>query len=85
MSIREHGGAVRYWRHDKSGQRAVLCQDGKVLMLRGGRWKEPVWHPLAVAFDPVETLQKDTEWEEDTRSSMSAAITRTGREARRRE
>lgn len=80
MSIREHGGAVRYWRH-KTGQRAVLCADNAVLVLRGGRWSGPgIGAGIAVGM-----IEADPLWEEDTRSAMSAAITRTNRDARRRD
>lgn len=92
MSIREHGGAVRYWRHKTNGSRAVLCADGKVLMLRGTRWREPLTVQLIAAataqqgdYVALNMIERNTEWQEDTRSAMSAAITRTGREARRRD
>ena len=72
MSIRAHGGAVRYWRHkDNPKRRACLCQDGVILILKHGKWDSP------------ENGHAAEEWEEDTRSSVSAAITRTNREARR--
>ena len=72
MSIREHGGAVRFWRNKMTGQRACLCRDETLLHLVHGKWQ-----PL---IKPVPWLD---DWEDDTRPSISAAITRTNREARR--
>ena len=73
MSISEHGGAVRYWRNN-DGRRACLCQDGPILLLVHGKWN-------GVANEPPEAGYG---WETDTRPSVSAAITRTTRYARRR-
>lgn len=83
MSIREHGGAVRYWRREEDGARAVLCRDGYVLLYRkGGRWRVPIEFMANMRL-LIEMLEQDREWQSDTRPSMTAAITRTGREARR--
>ena len=76
MSIRDHDGAVRYWRHTASGRRAVLCGDGVVLENIGGRWVE---RGLRAAM-----MHHWNGWETDTRPSVTAAITRTTRDARRR-
>lgn len=73
MSIREHGGAVRFWRQDK--RRAVLCADGTILVMINGRWRER---------DLRTDTMREQGWETDTRPSASAAITRTTREAWRR-
>ena len=75
MSIKEHGGAVHYWVHE-DGTRAVLCVDGKILTMRQSRWH--VWE----AGTP-ELLDSIRGWRRDIRSTLSAAITRTNREARR--
>ena len=75
MSIREHGGAVRYWVHE-DGTPAVLCVDGKILTMRKSRWQE--WLDAK-----PELLDSIAAWKTDTRPSLSAAITRTTREARR--
>jgi hypothetical protein len=76
MSIRAHGGAKRYWIH-KGGNRAVLCLDGLILFMErnGGRWKETAMIEAG--------MDREHGWLEDTRAELSAAITRTNREARR--
>lgn len=88
MSIRANGGAVRYWRHKwkSNAHRAVLCRNGKVLILWSGRWQEAragLDYSKLVDGTVLNMLETNTEWENDTRPSMTAAITRTGREARR--
>ena len=74
MNISDHGGAVRYWVHD-DGTRAVLCQDGKIMMMSRSRWRVTDTQP--------EHLDSNRLWKTDTRRSLSSAITRTNREARR--
>lgn len=76
MSIREHGGAVRYWKHQPSGKRAVLCGDGVILEFINGRWRNRALQ--------VSMMHQWNGWLNDTGPSVSAAITRTTREARRR-
>ena len=75
MSIREHGGAARYW-VNLDGGRVVLCLDGTLLVMRRSRWK---------VYDEatVEMLDRNPYWRQDTRPGIAAAITRTNREARR--
>lgn len=85
MSIRDHGGAVRYWRHVVSQRRVVECADGKLLYLRGGRWRDAsIIGPGNTAPMTIFDFATNPQWEKDTRSALSAAITRTNREARRR-
>jgi hypothetical protein len=74
-TIRANGGSVRYW-HNGHGGRAVLCKNGKVLVM-GSRSK---WLDSGRT---VEEIEREPIWQADTRTSLSAAITRTSREARR--
>ena len=76
MSIRDNGGAVRYWRHYPTGKRAVLCANGKILELINGRWLDRALQPAM--------MNHWNGWQTDTRPSVSAAITRTTRDAMRR-
>jgi hypothetical protein len=75
MSIKAHGGAVQYWVHEVRHHRVVMCNDGIMLELgSGGRWRVSELKMWAL---------KDLGYVPDTRPSLSAAITRTNREARR--
>lgn len=80
-TIRANGGAERYWRHATTGTRLVLCRNGEFLINPGGasRWvfaKEPY---------TLEMIERDPRWQADTRPTISAAVTRTTREARRQD
>lgn len=75
MSLKAHGGAVRYWVHE-GGSRAVLCTDGAVMRLKASRWRE--WPGMT-----PDLIDSNKGWRTDTRPSLSGAITRTNREARR--
>ena len=76
MSIKANGGAVRYWRNVGDGVRAVLCSNGKILLYMRSRWRES-------EFLDAKSLDGSEFWKSDTRPSLSAAITRTSRAARR--
>ena len=75
-TLRAHGGAVRYWKHRDSGVRAVMCNDGMILVLERSRWRAD---PALRAND-----MRNDFWEPDTRPVLSAAISRTVRQARLR-
>jgi hypothetical protein len=79
VSIKAHGGAVRYWITLDGRNRAVLCTDGTILIriTSGSRWREA---PLYMTTD---VLDNRSDWQADTRPTISSAITRTNREARR--
>jgi len=78
-AISANGGARRYWRHEPTGTRLVLCGNGQFLVNRGGgRWRLP-----REAYSLAQ-LEADASWQPDTRPVVSAAVTRTGRQARRR-
>ena len=75
-TISANGGAARYWKHAQTGRRLVLCRNGRILIHRG-RWR----------FDreiTLEMIERDVRWQPDTRPILSAAVTRTTREALRR-
>ena len=57
------------------GARAVLCADGVILEMIKGRWQDKSLKPAM--------MNHWNGWKTDTRPSVSAAITRTTREARR--
>lgn len=82
-TLRDHGGAVRYWR-DEGGARLVLCGNGAFLVSRaGGRWRG-VTRPQEIAEITVD-LYNQRRWSIDAGKSARAAVTRTGRAARRQE
>lgn len=76
-TISANGGAVRYWSHAHNGSRLVLCANGNRLLQaqRRGSWRVTALRIEDIALDPG--------WRSDTAISASAAITRTGRLARR--
>lgn len=76
-TISGNGGAVRYWTHAHNGSRLVLCRNGKRLLQarKRGNWQ--------VTTLSLEDIAIDRSWRSDTAISASAAITRTGRLARR--
>lgn len=78
-TISGNGGAERYWRH-ADGRRLVLCRNGEMLVqvARGGRW-----HAIA-SKPPISALSYE-KWELDAGQAARAAVTRTGRQARRGE
>lgn len=78
-SISGNGGAERFWRHGRTGMRAVLCRNGAVLVSRGG--SQP-WNTTRLLT--VEAIALDAEWHSDTSLAAQRAITRTVRAARRR-
>lgn len=76
-AISANGGVERYWRHAQTGRRLVLCRNGRILIHRG-RWR--------IERDmTLEAIERDARWQQDTRPVLSAAITRTTREAMRRD
>jgi hypothetical protein len=77
VSIKAHGGAVRYWVLRHTPVRFVLCNDGVVLCNRGGsRWHETAPEMRIEDFE-------HPQYRVDTRPTISSAITRTNRAARR--
>jgi hypothetical protein len=80
-AISANGGAERYWRHAATGTRLVLCRNGEFLINPGGgsRW--------VLAREPytLESVERDRRWQPDTRPVVRAAVTRTSREALRRD
>lgn len=77
-TISAHGGAVRYWRAS-DGARLVLCRNGKFLMRpKGGAWRVADARLTQILLD-------DDRWQSDTSVRARASVTRTGRDARRRE
>lgn len=76
-TISGNGGAVRYWTHAHNGSRLVLCRNGQRLlqMQRRRRWR--------VTTLRVEDIALDRSWRSDTTIATTAAVTRTGRLARR--
>lgn len=76
-TIKENGGAVRFWRQKHGDGRAVLCRNG-VTLIRHGRND---WNKIAV---PWTDIDHDPRWIPDTRPVITAVITRTNRDARRK-
>ena len=76
-TISANGGAERYWRHEPTGTRACLCRNGRLLIFQG-RWR-------FAKSTTLETIERDSRWQPDTRPVISAAVTRTSREALRRD
>lgn len=78
VTISSQGGAVRYWSrgHDHQ-QRLVLCSNGRLLLQTQPHrsWRMTTMTTADVARDP--------RWRENATSAASAAVTRTGRIARR--
>lgn len=76
-TISGQGGAVRYWTNAKTGARVVLCRNGTRLLqtAKRGSWRVTTWL--------IEDLVLDPAWRSDTTIAASAAVTRTGRLARR--
>lgn len=70
-SISANGGADRYWRHQSTGSRAVLCRNGKVLVNPGGAssWRHT----------PDLTLETLAErgWQPLDDATSRASVTRT--------
>ena len=73
-TIKSYGGAERYWRKPGSGDRLVLCRNGVYMIRKEGvaRWARYT-APFVIS-----------EWQDDTRPVMRAAVTKTTRQARRK-
>lgn len=76
-AISNNGGAERYWRHEPTGTRACLCRNGRLLIFQG-RWR-------FAKTTTLEEIEGDRRWLPDTRPVLSGAVTRTTREALRRD
>lgn len=74
-TIMANGGAERFWKHEPTGTRAVLCRNGKLLIHRG-RWRRP-------RETTREEIERDPAWQTDTSTTARAGVTRTTRAARR--
>ena len=73
-----NGGARQYWRSTSDRSRLALCRNGKMLKqpAPGGRWRFTILRSEDIAGDPA--------WRSEPTTVASAGITRTTREARRR-
>ena len=77
-TITANGGAVRFWRNFATGERAVLCCNGRILLLSArpyARWKRSTRDQAELARDP--------RWRADTTDAATRSITRTNRDSRR--
>jgi len=77
-TITANGGAVRFWKNRATGERAVLCCNGRILLLPAHPYAR--WH--LTTRDPAE-LARDPRWRVDTAIAATRSITRTNRDSRR--
>jgi len=78
-TLSSNGGVERYWRNARDHSRLALCRNGRLLRQRqpGTRW----WITTLL----LEDVARDPAWRSEATSAASAGVTRTTREARRRD